>query len=639
MIYFLFVLAIFAASEFSYSQNSAVVQNNSDIIIGANFRIYPSGVSQSETFIVNHPNDPNILFASAYSIVTNPFFISEGVYVSTNSGETWSGSDTCSGAPIQFHGGEPGISIDKNGTFLLNRLGRQPTFIGLYSHYSTNNGATWSNQLTISTDDLEKHSISSDINPLSNYYGRSYAVYTMLSPPFKVRMTYTDNGGQSWVPVSDVNNPPQRCFGTDMVINKNGEVIVCWAVMSNPPSPSEMNIGFAKSSDGGANWNVQESPIPTKGITGVLSQKQNIRVNSTPRIAVDDTDSPYSGNIYIVTSQKELAPAGNDPDIVLFRSTDNGNSWSQGIRVNQDPVNNGKIQFFPAINIDPQGGINIIYLDDRNTTSDSSGIFLSRSTNGGDTWTDYEISDHNFGPTAVSGIGAGNISDHIDITYTNGKLWPVWMDNSTGIYQIWTAPITIESNGDVLNAPTMLSAVADTFSVTLSWIDNSDNEDGFIIERRDGSILSNLPFNILDTVITDVSSYIDQDLFPNSTYTYRVSAFNQNLTSTYSNLIEITTLSDIPSGNGEKLFYLEQNYPNPFNTKTTITLGLTKPSIISLKIYDILGNKIITLLEGERLAGIYYTEFDSIEELSNGLYFYRLTVNNESETKSMVLLK
>lgn len=447
MIYFLFVLVIFAASEFSYSQNSAVVQNNSDIIIGTNFRIYPSTVSQSETFIVNHPNDPAILFASAYSIVTNPFFISEGVYVSTNSGETWSGSDTCSGAPIQFHGGEPGISIDKNGTFLLNRLGRQPTFIGLYSHYSTNNGATWSNQLTISTDDLEKHSISSDINPLSNYYGRSYAVYTMLSPPFKVRMTYTDNGGQSWVPVSDVNNPPQRCFGTDMAINKNGEVVVCWAVMSNPPSPNEMNIGFAKSSDGGANWNVQESPIPTKGITGVLSQKQNIRVNSTPRIAVDDTDSPYSGNIYIVTSQKELAPAGNDPDIVLFRSTDNGNSWSQGIRVNQDPVNNGKIQFFPAINIDPQGGINIIYLDDRNTTSDSSGIFLSRSTNGGDTWTDYEISDHNFGPTAVSGIGAGNISDHIDITYTNGKLWPVWMDNSTGIYQIWTAPITLPTVG------------------------------------------------------------------------------------------------------------------------------------------------------------------------------------------------
>jgi hypothetical protein len=92
-----------------------------------------------------------------------------------------------------------------------------------------------------------------------------------------------------------------------------------------------------------------------------------------------------------------------------------GHKGSESIRIQLVMV---KIQFFPAIHIDPQGGINIIYLDDRNTTSDSSGIFLSRSTNGGDTWTDYEISDHNFGPTAVSGIGAGNISDHIDITYT-----------------------------------------------------------------------------------------------------------------------------------------------------------------------------------------------------------------------------
>lgn len=425
------------------SQITNHLKNSSDIIIGSNFRIYPSNVSQSETFIVNHPNDANILFASAYTILTNPFFISEGIYVSTNSGESWTGSDTCNGAPIQFHGGEPAITIDKNGTFLLNRLGRQPTFIGLYSHFSTDNGATWSNQITISPEDLEKHSITSDINPLSSFYGRSYAVYTMLAPPYKVRITYTDNSGQNWVPVFDVNNPPQRCFGTDIAIQKSGDVIVCWAVLSAPPSPFEINIGFGKSTDGGINWVIQESPIHTRGITGILSQKQNIRVNSTPRIAVDNTDSPYSGTIYIVTSQRELAPAGNDPDIVLFKSTNNGNTWSQGIRVNQDPINNGKFQFFPALHIDPSGGINILYLDDRNTTSDSTGVFLSRSTDGGETWTDYEVSDHNFRPTAVSGIGAGNISDHIDITYTNGKLWPVWMDNSTGIYQIWTAPITL----------------------------------------------------------------------------------------------------------------------------------------------------------------------------------------------------
>jgi hypothetical protein len=545
-ILFILILLLFVAPKNFLSQNGDTGKKHAEIIIGNNFRIYPGNVSQSETFIVNHPNDPNILFASAYTIVTNPFFISEGVYVSTNSGETWTGSDTCNGAPIQFHGGEPAIRIDKNGTFLLNRLGRQPTFIGLYSHFSTDNGTTWSNQKTISTDDLEKHSLSSDINQLSNYYGRSYAVYTMLSPPYKVRMTYTDDGGQNWAPVSDVNNPPQRCFGTDMTINQDGEVQVCWAVMSDPPSPTEISIGFAQSTNGGTDWNVRESFIQTNGITGVLSQKQNIRVNSTPRIAVDNTESQFSGNIYIVTSQKELAPAGNDPDIVLFRSTDNGNSWSQGIRVNQDQLNNGRYQFFPAIHIDPQGGINIIYLDDRNTTTDSTGIFLSRSTDGGDNWTDYEISDHNFRPTAVSGIGAGNISDHIDITYTNGKLWPVWMDNSTGVYQVWTAPIT-------------------------------------------------LPLVNVEDEVTSVQNFL-----------------------------------------------LHQNYPNPFNPSTNISWKTSSSGWTTLKVYDILGNEVATLVNDYLPGGdheIIFNLSDMNLNLSSGVYFYRLIAGDFAETKRMVLLK
>jgi hypothetical protein len=522
--------------------------NSQDLIIGSNFRVYPSSLNQSETFIVTHPNNPDILFASAYTIQVNPFFISEGVYVSTNSGQNWHGTDTCYGAPINFHGGEPGIAIDKDGTFILNRLGRQPTFIGLYSHYSTDNGDTWSNQLTITTDDLEKHSVASDVFSSSSFYGRTYAAYTMLTSPYTVKGSYTDDGGQSWVPVFAINSPPQRCFGTDITIKNNGEVLVCWAVMSSPPSPYEINIGFAKSSSGGTVWNVQENPIITRGITGVLDQKQNIRVNSSPRIAVDNTNSPYSGNIYIVTSQKELAPAGNDPDIVLFRSTDNGNTWSSGIRVNQDPLNNGKIQFFPAVHIDPLGGINVLYLDDRNTTSDSSGIFLSRSLDGGDTWIDYEISDHNFRPVAVSGLGAGNVSDHIDLTYTNGKLWPAWMDNSTGIYQLWTAPITITA----LDAADELHPVTD--------------------------------------------------------------------------------------------FVLRQNYPNPFNPGTSIQYTIGSMQFVTLKVYDVLGREVATLVNEEKPAGSYEVNFSAgsfgdASGLSSGIYFYRLSTEHYSETKSMMLLK
>ena len=89
------------------------------------------------------------------------------------------------------------------------------------------------------------------------------------------------------------------------------------------------------------------------------------------------------------------------------------------------------------------GGVNIIFYDDRNTTNDSSGVFLARSTDGGNSFSEYEISDHNFRPTAIGGLGQGYMGDNIDITSVGNKLYPVWMDNSTGNYQIWSVPIEI----------------------------------------------------------------------------------------------------------------------------------------------------------------------------------------------------
>ncbi|NIV15538.1 MAG: hypothetical protein GWN62_31050, partial [Aliifodinibius sp.] len=72
----------------------------------------------------------------------DPFFVSEGIYVTMDGGTTWTGNDTCTGEPIAFHNGDPGIAIDKNGTFILVRVGDPNFFPGVFSHYSTDNGVT-----------------------------------------------------------------------------------------------------------------------------------------------------------------------------------------------------------------------------------------------------------------------------------------------------------------------------------------------------------------------------------------------------------------------------------------------------------------------------------------------------------------
>jgi hypothetical protein len=427
---------------------TAKAQLFQELAFEKNFRIYPGEVTQTEVFITRSPVDDDLLFASCNTLTFIPFFVSEGVYVSNDGGFNWSGNDTCTGEPVTFHGGDPGIAIDKDGTFILTRLGRPP-FTGLFAHYSEDNGQTWSFQVPISTDDLERASITTDAISTSAFYGRTYAVWIKFAQPFPLMFSFTDDGSKSWSEPVPVNNPALRSAGGDVTVGPGGEVYACWAGVS-PQSPfSEQTVGFASSVDGGMTWDITEDAFEVNGITGIMEQKQNIRVNGLPAVAVDTTNGPRRGWIYIVTGQKERSPAGDDPDIILNRSIDGGLTWSEAIRVNQDEINNGRIQYFPSIHIDRFGSINIVFYDDRNTTSDSTGVFLARSEDGGDTWKEWEVSDHNFKPVPIGGLGQGYQGDNIDMTSTGTHLWPVWMDNSSGVYQVWTAPIDFSTVNNI----------------------------------------------------------------------------------------------------------------------------------------------------------------------------------------------
>lgn len=99
-------------------------------------------------------------------------------------------------------------------------------------------------------------------------------------------------------------------------------------------------------------------------------------------------------------------------------------------------------------------------------------------------------------------------------------------------------------------------------------------------------------------------------------------------------------LTDVKSLGGEvpAKFILEQNYPNPFNPSTTIKYSISNPQLVTLKIYNILGQEITTLVNREQPAGNYEYNF-SADNLSSGIYFYTLRAGNFVSTKKMVLLK
>ena len=180
--------------------------------------------------------------------------------------------------------------------------------------------------------------------------------------------------------------------------------------------------------------------------------------------------------------------------------------------------------------------------------------------------------------------------------------------------------------------------------VLLNWITSTEkNNSGFEVQRKtqEENEFKTLIFIEGNGTTTEQNSYsfIDKNS-PSGFITYRLKQIDLDGSFEYSNSIEVEVISP-------KVFSLEQNYPNPFNPSTKIKYvipnveTLQSASIqVTLKIYDVLGNEITTLVNEQQQPGIYEVEFNTKEmNLTSGVYFYQLRANNFVETKKMILNK
>ena len=258
------------------------------------------------------------------------------------------------------------------------------------------------------------------------------------------------------------------------------------------------------------------------------------------------------------------------------------------------------------------------FLDDQNGWFVGSNGALFRTTNGGDSWVENDL----LISTYLRAV------DFID--EDNG-----WIVGNDGI---------ILRRGSFVTPVELISFTASLKDgkVVLEWSSATEtNNSGFSIERSLSSSEDVRNWKSIGFVAGNGTteqqhhySFTDtEDL--SGKYYYRLKQTDYNGTITYSDIVEVSI--NIPS-----TFTLEQNYPNPFNPVTTIKYsippGTKSKNFVTLKVFDILGNQVETLVNKEQSPGNYEVKFNG-SNLASGIYFYRLTAGSFNSVRKFILLK
>lgn len=359
-------------------------------------------------------------------------------------------------------------------------------------------------------------------------------------------------------------------------------------------------------SDAGTNWNIVSSNLSTNleevyfldsengwivGDSGVVLRTSNGGMNW---ILLNNTITERLYSVYFINNSTGWIAGKN----VIYKTTNGGSDWTQKY------FNN--IQSFFAI-----------YFTDSLNGWTSDDYILLRTTDGGDNWMIQDSTIYGFlnsinFPTDSVGYIAGDNSLVLKTT-DKGNSWEELITMHPGDYD-WLGAYFIDKNR--------------------GWLCGFM---GVIISTTDGG----RNWKIQRPPVGNIEA-LKSICFIDSMTGWTVGA-TLGLGDSYYGTILRTTNGGITysEDNGEKLtenYSLMQNYPNPFNPGTLIIFEIKNTGLVTLKVYDILGKEVKTLIEEIKTPGYYSINFIA-NNLSSGIYFYTLKTKNYTQTNKMLLLK
>jgi len=318
--------------------------------------------------------------------------------------------------------------------------------------------------------------------------------------------------------------------------------------------------------------------------------------------------------IQYYTSTNGIDWTGVAVDILNRDSPQSWESGSGAISPYVFKVNNTYVMTYSAGLTDNNQGIGIAYSGDgQNWTKDANNPVFS-------------IAD---------GVAWRTVRNYNGYIMLDDGWWRMYFQgtNAAGVYAIGMATAEVPLPVELVS----FTATVDRMNANLRWSTATEvNNYGFEIERRQtaqwqkvgfvaGAGNSNAPRDY---------SYTDNNLSPGR-YTYRLKQIDNNGAFSYHGSVEVEI------GGAPHEFGLSQNYPNPFNPSTQIQYSLAKAAQVSLKIYNLLGLEVATLVNGRQEAGSYTVPFNTTgtHSLSSGVYFCRLEAGSFVSTKRLILMK
>ncbi|GBD87403.1 two component regulator propeller [bacterium BMS3Abin03] len=380
--------------------------------------------------------------------------------------------------------------------------------------------------------------------------------------------------------------------------------------------------------------------IPVTNFTGNGVQSM-IRVNGTLWIGSANGIFKESGSGWIQYTSSNSGLPNND--VRCISSDSNNNLWI---------ATKGGLAKFDGVNWEVYNSSNSPFTNDRliSVAVDANDVVYFGSEGyqsgnwheadglvmkNGDQWTIYNIENSGFPSTGMHDYPFNYNSRNDVYSIVIDQLNKVWIATGAGVgvFDKDGVPIPVEL--------TSFTATAVKENVMLNWSTATEtNNYGFEIQKMPlKGFWEAIAFLPGHGTTAEAQHYkFTDDKVSTGTYQYRLKQIDFNGSSTFSNIVEVSV--GIP-----ERFELMQNYPNPFNPTTKIKFSIPfvetghAPSLYTtLKVYDVLGNEVGTLVNERKPPGTYEVEFDG-RELASGVYIYSLKFGNNFLIKKMILLK